>query len=103
MRPHVSPSLAASFADEPRFQIGEPDVIGPLVRADRDRMATVKVRAIDQEAVHGLMPVDLGHLQIQIWSPTVIRSILAVQVGAKAVDHSLVKSIAQKRRKGPAA
>jgi hypothetical protein len=78
-------------------------VIGPLVRADRDRMATVKVRAIDQEAVHWLMPVDLGHLQIQIWSPTVIRSILAVQVGAEAVDHSLVKSIAQKRRKGRAA
>jgi hypothetical protein len=78
-------------------------VIGPLVRADRDRVATVKVRAIDQEAVHWLMPVDLGHLQIQIWSPTVIRSILAVQVGAKAVDHSLVKSIAQNDVKGRAA
>jgi hypothetical protein len=34
--PHVSPSLAAHLADEPRFQFGQPDVIGPSVPADRD-------------------------------------------------------------------
>jgi hypothetical protein len=44
--------LAASLADETRFQIGEPNVTGPLVCADRDRMAAVKVRAIDQEAAN---------------------------------------------------
>jgi hypothetical protein len=51
-RPNVGASLAASLADEPRFQIGQPDVIGPLVGADRDRMAAAIVRAIDQDAAH---------------------------------------------------
>ncbi len=49
VRPDVSPSLAAALAYEPRFQIGEPDVIRPWVSADRDRMAALVVRAIDQE------------------------------------------------------
>jgi hypothetical protein len=34
--PHVSASLAAHLTDEPRFQVGQPDVIGPSVSADRD-------------------------------------------------------------------
>jgi hypothetical protein len=34
--PHVSASLAADLTDEPRFQVGQPDVIGPSVPADRD-------------------------------------------------------------------
>jgi HEAT repeat protein len=35
-------------------QIGEPDVIWPLIRADRDRVAAMMVRAIDQDAVYAL-------------------------------------------------
>jgi hypothetical protein len=31
--PNVGASLAASLADEPQFQVGQPDVIGPLVPA----------------------------------------------------------------------
>jgi len=33
IRPDVGASLAAGLAHEARFQIGEPDVIRPLVRA----------------------------------------------------------------------
>jgi hypothetical protein len=34
--PHVSAFLAARLTDEPRFQVGQSDVIGPSVPADRD-------------------------------------------------------------------
>jgi hypothetical protein len=52
VRPDVGTSLAAGFAHEPRLEIGKPDVIGPLVRADRDRVAAMIVRAIDQDPAH---------------------------------------------------
>jgi hypothetical protein len=52
VRPNVGASLAAGLAYEPRLEIEKPDVIGPLVRADRDRMAAMIVRAIDQHAAH---------------------------------------------------
>jgi hypothetical protein len=52
VRPDVSASLAAGLANEPRFQIGEPDVVGPWVRAERNRLAAMIVRAIDQDAMH---------------------------------------------------
>jgi hypothetical protein len=58
VRPDVSASLAAAFADEAGLNIGEPDVVRPLVRADRDRVAAVIVRAIDQDAAHA----GLAHL-----------------------------------------
>ena len=52
VRPDVGASLAAGLANEPCFKIGEPDVIGPLVCADRDRVAAMMVRAIDQDSAH---------------------------------------------------
>jgi len=52
VRPDVSASPSAGFAHEPWFEIGEPDVIRPLVRADRDRVAAMMVRAIDQHAAN---------------------------------------------------
>jgi len=52
VRPHVSASLAAGFAYEPRLEIGKPDVIWPLLCADRDRVAAMIVRAIDQHAAY---------------------------------------------------
>jgi hypothetical protein len=52
VRPDISPSLAAGTADEPRFQIGKPDVVRPPIRADRNRVAALVVRAIDQDAAH---------------------------------------------------
>jgi hypothetical protein len=32
--PDISPSLSAGRTDEPRFQIGQPDFIRPVVAAD---------------------------------------------------------------------
>lgn len=58
VRPDIGGSLAADLAHAPRFEIGEPDMIRPLVRADRNRAAAVIVRAIDQDAAHA----GLAHL-----------------------------------------
>jgi hypothetical protein len=58
VRPDVSTSLAADFADEPRLDIRKSHVIGPLVRADRDRMAALIIRAVDQDPAH----VSVAHL-----------------------------------------
>jgi hypothetical protein len=44
----VGTSLAAGLADEPGFQIGQPDIIRPSVAADRGPMAALVIRAIDQ-------------------------------------------------------
>jgi len=52
VRPDVSASLAAAFANEPGLEIGEPDVIRPLVCAERNRVAALVIRAIDQDAAH---------------------------------------------------
>jgi hypothetical protein len=49
VRPDVSASRAAGLAYEPRLEIGKPDVIRPLIAADRDRVAAAKVLAIDQD------------------------------------------------------
>jgi hypothetical protein len=43
---------SASFrklTDEPGFEIRQPNLIGPLLAADRNRVAAMMVRAIDQE------------------------------------------------------
>jgi hypothetical protein len=48
----TSAPLAAGGAGEAVLDIGEPNVIGPSVTADRQRVATVVVRAIDQDAAH---------------------------------------------------
>jgi hypothetical protein len=55
VRPDVGASLAAAYANKPRFQIGKPDVIGPLVCADRDRVAALVIRAIDKDAAHAAL------------------------------------------------
>ncbi len=46
VRPHIGASLAAGFANKPRLEIGEPDVIGQMVRNGRDRVAALKILAI---------------------------------------------------------
>jgi hypothetical protein len=62
VRPHVGASLAARLAHETRLQVGEPDVIRPLICADRDRVAAMIVRAIDQETAHVCVPKTLFEL-----------------------------------------
>jgi len=52
VRPDIGASLTAGSANEPCFEIRKPDVIRPLLGADRDRMAAMIVRAIDQETAH---------------------------------------------------
>jgi hypothetical protein len=51
--PHVGASLAASGTGKARFDIRQPEVIGPAVGADPDAMAAFVVAAIDdQHIVH---------------------------------------------------
>jgi hypothetical protein len=53
VRPDVGASLSAGFANELWFEIGRPDMIGPWICADRDRVATLIVCAVNQDARHG--------------------------------------------------
>jgi hypothetical protein len=46
-RPDIGAVFPASLANEQRLQIGQPDVIGPAIRADRDRIAATIIRAIN--------------------------------------------------------
>jgi hypothetical protein len=41
-------TLAAGITDEPQLYVGQPDIIGPVVATDRDRMAAPIVGAVDQ-------------------------------------------------------
>ena len=55
VRPDVSTALAARLTDEPRFDVGQPDIIRPLIAnvgADPGRMAALIIRAIDQDAAN---------------------------------------------------
>jgi hypothetical protein len=52
VRPDVRASLPAALANEPALKIGKPDVIRPSVRADRDRVAAMEIRAVDQDPAH---------------------------------------------------
>ena len=52
IRPNVGALLAAGRAHEPRLEIGKPNFIRPLVRANRNGMATVIVGAINKDAAH---------------------------------------------------
>jgi hypothetical protein len=45
-----STALAASLADKPRLNIGEPDFIRPMVCRHRNRVAAAVVRAVNQDA-----------------------------------------------------
>jgi hypothetical protein len=49
IRPDVSAAPAARLADEARLDIGQAEVVGPLIAADRDRMAAFVVGAEDQD------------------------------------------------------
>jgi hypothetical protein len=40
------------LADEARLDVGQPEIIGPLIGADRDRMAAPVIGAIDQETAN---------------------------------------------------
>ena len=51
-RPHVRASFPARPTDEQRLYVAKPDVIGPAVAADRDRVAAPIIRAIDQETAN---------------------------------------------------
>jgi hypothetical protein len=52
IRPDVGASLAAGLAHEARLKIGEPNVIRPSVRTDRDRVAAVVILTVDKQTVH---------------------------------------------------
>jgi hypothetical protein len=47
MGPDVSATPATSLAGKSRLPTGKPDVIGPVIAADRSPMAAMVVRAID--------------------------------------------------------
>jgi hypothetical protein len=50
--PHIRATPAASLAGKPRLQIGQADLIRPLVAGDRRPMRAMIVAAIDQQAAH---------------------------------------------------
>jgi hypothetical protein len=52
VRPDVGASLAAGLAHEAWLKIGKPDVIRPFIRVDRDRVAAMEIRAINQDTAH---------------------------------------------------
>ena len=52
IRPHVCLSLAACRAHEPRLKVGKPDIVRPLIGADRDVVAELVIRTIDQHAAN---------------------------------------------------
>jgi hypothetical protein len=55
VRPDIGAALAAGLADEQVLDVGQLDIIGPSVTADRDRVAAMKVLARDQDAAHDLL------------------------------------------------
>jgi hypothetical protein len=48
VRPHIGATLAAGSACKPRFDIGQPKIIGPVVASDGDRMAAAIVGTVNQ-------------------------------------------------------
>ena len=58
LAPDIRPALAAGRADEAVRDVGQPDVIGPLVCGHRDRMAAPVIGAIDQ---HVAADAHLAH------------------------------------------
>ncbi len=51
-RPDICADVAVSGAGEQRFEIGEPDIVGPLLGADARRVRATIIRATDQEIAH---------------------------------------------------
>jgi hypothetical protein len=69
-RSYIRATVTAGMAHEQRLDIGQPDVIRLLVPADRDTMAALVIRAIDQDtarttgahfAEHDLGLAGFGH------------------------------------------
>jgi len=57
IRPHVCTALAACLTDEPIFDVGEPDIVRPLVGADdRDRVAALVIQAINRDTANAGFP-----------------------------------------------
>ncbi len=52
VRPHIRTAPAASLAAKSRLQIGQPDIIGPSIAAERRPMRAMVVAAVDQESAH---------------------------------------------------
>jgi hypothetical protein len=52
VRLHVGDTLAVHLADEARLDVGQPNVVGPGVVAERDRVAGPVVRAVRQNPAH---------------------------------------------------
>ena len=52
IRPRVGAPLAAGRADKSRLDIREAEIVGPRIAADRDRVATLEIGALDQQAAH---------------------------------------------------
>jgi hypothetical protein len=52
IRADISASLAANLAGESGLDIGQPNVILPLVAADRGPMAALVIRATDQQTAY---------------------------------------------------
>jgi len=46
IRPHVGAALAAGPADKPLFDVGQPEIFGPAIGTDRDRVAAAIVGAV---------------------------------------------------------
>lgn len=49
-RPHLRAALAAARTGENRFDVGEPDSVGPAVRVGLGVVATAMIAPIDQHA-----------------------------------------------------
>jgi len=52
VRADIRAPLAAGLAGEAKLDIGQPNIIGPSVAADRRPMAALIIRAIDQETAN---------------------------------------------------
>lgn len=52
LRPHFRAALAAGAADEVRFDVRQPHLIGPAVGVDLGRVAATMIAAIDQHSAH---------------------------------------------------
>ena len=50
----ISATLATDCSDKPRLYVGQPEITGPAITGDRNRMAAAIVGAIDHQATHTL-------------------------------------------------
>jgi hypothetical protein len=73
--PDVGAALAARLADEAIFDVGQPDIVRPLIGADRDVVAALVIRAINQDAANaGLAHLAQGDFLGPLHSPMIPRA-----------------------------